>query len=62
MAYVVYSSNNALNNFFISNTTVTRQQCDDFVISRVNGVPTPLQMQGVCSYTVTGAPDDSKYH
>lgn len=56
MTYVVYSSNNALSNFFISNTTVTRQQCDDFVISRVNGVPTPLQMQGVCSYIVTGAP------
>ncbi|KAJ5563284.1 hypothetical protein N7535_008448 [Penicillium sp. DV-2018c] len=58
--YVVYSLDNAINEFFNSSTTVTRQQCDEYAISRAGGVSTALQMQGVCSYTVTAGPDNSK--
>lgn len=58
--YVVYSFDGAINEFFSSNTTVTKQQCDNFAISRAGGVSTPLQMQGVCSYTVTAGPNKSR--
>ncbi|KAJ5812285.1 hypothetical protein N7474_008586 [Penicillium riverlandense] len=44
--YVFYSTDGAINNFFNSNTTVTRQQCDEFAVSRAGGVSTALQMQG----------------
>ncbi|KAL3474120.1 hypothetical protein BJX99DRAFT_271878 [Aspergillus californicus] len=43
--YVFYRLDSAINNFF-NNTTVTRQQCDEFAISRAGGVSTALQMQG----------------
>ncbi|KAJ5382560.1 hypothetical protein N7517_000471 [Penicillium concentricum] len=52
--YVVYRHDDAINDFFKSNTTVTRQQCDDFAIARAGDV------QGVCSYTVTAGPNKSK--
>ncbi|KAJ5491228.1 hypothetical protein N7539_002795 [Penicillium diatomitis] len=58
--YVLYSPDGAINEFFNSNTTVTRKQCDEFAISRAGGVSTALQMQGVCSYTVTAGPNNSK--
>ncbi|KAI2786220.1 hypothetical protein POX_g08602 [Penicillium oxalicum] len=58
--YVVYSLDSAIRNFFSTNTTVTRQQCDDFAVSRAGGVSTALQMQGVCSYTVTAGPEKSR--
>ncbi|KAJ5611818.1 hypothetical protein N7528_008923 [Penicillium herquei] len=58
--YVVYSLDGTIDEFFHATTTATRKQCDDFVISRVGGVPTPVEMQGVCSYTVTAGPDQSK--
>ncbi|CDM28714.1 hypothetical protein DTO013E5_860 [Penicillium roqueforti] len=58
--YVVYGLESAINAFFSSSTTTTRQQCDDFAIARAGGVSTPLQMQGVCSYTVTAGPDKSR--
>ncbi|KAJ5433434.1 uncharacterized protein N7458_012590 [Penicillium daleae] len=32
--YVLYSPDSAIDEFFNSNTTVTRQQCDEFAISR----------------------------
>ncbi|KAJ5953816.1 hypothetical protein N7501_008095 [Penicillium viridicatum] len=51
--YVLYSPDGAIDEFFNSNTTVIRQQCDEFAISRASGVSSALQMQGVCSYTVT---------
>jgi hypothetical protein len=54
--YVLYSPDGAIDKFFNSNTTVTRQQCDEFAISRAGGVSSALQMQGVCSYTVTAGP------
>lgn len=50
--FVLYSPDGAIDEFFTSNTTVTRQQCDEFAISRAGGESTALQMQGVCSYTV----------
>lgn len=58
--HVIYSLDGAIDDFFSSNTTVARQQCDDFAISRAGGVSTPLQMQGVCSYTVTAGPNKSR--
>lgn len=58
--YVVYTLDSSINDFFTSSTTVTRQQCDDFAVARAGGVVTPLQMQGVCSYTVTAGPNNSK--
>ena len=58
--YIVYSAEAAISNFFNSNTTVTRQQCDEIAISVAGGVCAPLQMQGVCSYIVTAGPDKSK--
>ncbi|KAJ6114577.1 hypothetical protein N7486_000355 [Penicillium sp. IBT 16267x] len=58
--YVLYSLDGAIDEFFNSNTTVTRQQCDEFAISRAGGVSTALQMQGVCSYTVTVGPNKAK--
>ncbi|KAJ5380561.1 uncharacterized protein N7496_002989, partial [Penicillium cataractarum] len=56
--YVLYSPDGAIDEFFNSNTTVTRQQCDEFAISRAGGVSTALQMQGVCSYTVAAGPNN----
>ncbi|OOQ84384.1 hypothetical protein PEBR_30716 [Penicillium brasilianum] len=58
--YVLYSPDGAIDEFFNSNTTVTRQQCDEFAISHAGGVSTALQMQGVCSYTVAAGPKKSK--
>ncbi|KAJ5098364.1 hypothetical protein N7532_005365 [Penicillium argentinense] len=58
--YVVYSFESTIAEFFNSSTTVTRRQCDEFAISLVGGVSTPLEMQGVCSYTVRAGPDKSK--
>lgn len=58
--YVVYSHDSAIDEFFSSSTTVTRQQCDEFAISRAGGVSSALQMQGVCSYTVTAGPNKTK--
>lgn len=60
VTYVVYSFDGAINDFFNSNTTATRQQCDDFAVARAGGVSTPIQMQGVWSYTVTAGTNNSK--
>lgn len=58
--YVVYSFGGTIIDSFNSSTTITRQQCDDFAISHAARVSTPLQMQRVCSYTVTAGPNKSK--
>jgi hypothetical protein len=60
MTYNIYSLDRAIDAFFTSNTTVTRQQCDGFAFSRTGGVSIPLQMQGVCSYTVTAGSEKQK--
>lgn len=52
----LYNLNNAINLFFASNTSVTRQQCDDFVRSHATDPSNqviPVQIQGAFSYTVT---------
>ncbi|KAJ5927857.1 hypothetical protein N7466_006813 [Penicillium verhagenii] len=56
----LYTTDGAIEDFFNSNPAVTRQQCDEFAISHAGGVSTALQMQGVCSYTVTAGPNASK--
>lgn len=40
--YVLYSPDGAIDEFFNSNTTVTRQQYDEFAISHASGVSTAL--------------------
>ncbi|KAJ5746119.1 hypothetical protein N7520_011301 [Penicillium odoratum] len=58
--YNIYTLTGAIDNLFSSNTTVTRHEYDEFAISRAGGVSTALQMQGVCSYTVTAGPNKFK--
>ncbi|KAI1428892.1 hypothetical protein F5Y12DRAFT_730453 [Xylaria sp. FL1777] len=55
-----YSLSDAISSFFAENTTVTRQQCDDFALSRVGGRVNPVQIQGAFSYTFTAGTDESK--
>lgn len=58
---VMYSRDGTIEEFFKSSTTITRQKCDEFAISRAGGgVSTPLEVQGVCSYTVIAGPKKSK--
>ncbi|KAJ5438123.1 uncharacterized protein N7458_009121, partial [Penicillium daleae] len=44
--YILYSPNSAINEFFNSNTTITRKQYNEFAISRASSVSTTLQIQG----------------
>ncbi|KJZ69736.1 hypothetical protein HIM_10876 [Hirsutella minnesotensis 3608] len=53
MVVTFYSLDNAISSFFESNTTATRQQCDDFALSRAGGQVNPVQIQGTFSYTLT---------
>lgn len=55
-----YSLDNAISSFFRSNTSATRQQCDDFTLSRAGGPVSPVQIQGTFSYTLTGGTNKSK--
>lgn len=41
---------------FFSNKSVTREQCDEWVVSRTHEVVVPAENQGVFSYTVTAGP------
>ncbi|KAJ5826905.1 hypothetical protein N7447_003668 [Penicillium robsamsonii] len=45
--YVVYSHADAINDFFNSNTTVTRQQCDDFAIARASEEGSTIDMGNI---------------
>lgn len=56
----VYSLDDSISSFFTENTTVTRQQCDDFALSRVGGRVNPLPIQGSFSYTITTGTNDSR--
>jgi hypothetical protein len=49
----VYSLDNAINRFFESETTVIRQECDQFAVSPVGEPIIPVPIQGAFSYTVT---------
>lgn len=55
-----YSLDNAISSFFGSNTTATRQQCDDFALSRAGEHVDPVQIQGTFSYTLTAGTGKSK--
>ncbi|KAK1976170.1 hypothetical protein LZ30DRAFT_603995 [Colletotrichum cereale] len=55
-----YSLDNAISAFFETNTTATREQCDEFTLSRAGGRVSPVQIQGTFSYTVTAGTNKSK--
>ncbi|KAI1292463.1 hypothetical protein F5Y03DRAFT_375862 [Xylaria venustula] len=57
---VVYSLDDTISSFFDENTTVTRQQCDDFALSQVGGKSIPVPIQGDSSYTITAGTAESK--
>jgi hypothetical protein len=46
------SLENAVDAFFAANTTAKRQQCDEFALSHGAPPVTPVQIQGLFSYTV----------
>ncbi|QPH16200.1 hypothetical protein C2857_000778 [Epichloe festucae Fl1] len=48
-----YCLDDAIRFFFESNTSATRQQCDDFAQAHADGQANPVQIQGTFSYTVT---------
>lgn len=52
-----YTLDGAIQSFFESSTSVTRQECDDFVEARFNGKPQPVEMQVANSYTVAAGQD-----
>lgn len=60
MAFTYYSLDNAISSFFESSTTATRQQCDDFTLSRAGGQVNPVLIQGTFSYTLTAGRNNSK--
>lgn len=51
--FETYNLNHVIDSFFASNTSVTRQQCDDFTRSHATAKVDPVQVQGAFSYTVT---------
>lgn len=55
----VYDIDDSIDSFFDCHTSVTRQQCDDFVLSKFGTPARPVQIQGVWSYTVTTDPAQS---
>ncbi|EXA30778.1 hypothetical protein FOVG_17877 [Fusarium oxysporum f. sp. pisi HDV247] len=56
MSIEVYSVESCIQHFFDTSTTVTRAECDMKAASLVGGTVTPVPIQGVWSYTVTGGP------
>ena len=48
-----YNLDNATSSFFEENTTVTRQQCEEWALSRVGAQAIPVEIQGAYSYTFT---------
>ncbi|KAI0526429.1 hypothetical protein F5B22DRAFT_585713 [Xylaria bambusicola] len=57
---IIYSIDSAITSFFESNKTVTRQQCDDFALSRVGGQVVPVPIQGSYSYTIMAGRNESR--
>ncbi|KAK5629545.1 hypothetical protein RRF57_005260 [Xylaria bambusicola] len=57
---ILYSLDSAISSFFEENNTVTRQQCDDFALSKVGGQANPVPIQGSYSYTITAGTNESK--
>lgn len=57
---ITYYNLGTISSFFESNKPLTRQQCEDFTLSRAGGRVNPLQIQGAFSYTLTAGPNGSK--
>ncbi len=58
--YPVYSLDSAINEFFKSQSTVTRRQCDELAVSLVGEPVNPVPIQGAFSYTVIAGVKQSK--
>ncbi|PQK15975.1 hypothetical protein BB8028_0006g02970 [Beauveria bassiana] len=55
-----YDIDDSIKYFFESSTSVSRQQCDAFVMSRFKTPAQPVQVQGVWSYTVTAGANNPR--
>lgn len=55
-----YNIDDSIPSFFETSTSVSRKQCDDFVVSRFNTPAQPVPIQGAWSYTVTAGDNDSR--
>lgn len=55
-----YDRSSVIDSFFASSKSVTRQQCDDWVISHFKTPALPVPIQQTFRYTVTASTDDSK--
>ncbi len=53
----IYDIDDSIQSFFDSSTSVSRQQCDAYVLSRFQTPARPVPVQGVWSYTVTAGGD-----
>jgi hypothetical protein len=60
LIYSVYSADKVINMFFKSQTTVSRQECDELALSLVGGPVNPVPIQGAFSYTVIAGSNQSK--
>lgn len=47
-----YDLDEAIQSFFETHTSTTRQQCDDVALSHARGLIHPVQVQGMFSYTI----------
>jgi hypothetical protein len=48
----VYSLDSVVNNFFLSHTSILREECDKLATSLLGGPVSPVPIQGAFSYTV----------
>ncbi|KAF2794060.1 hypothetical protein K505DRAFT_242956 [Melanomma pulvis-pyrius CBS 109.77] len=56
----IYALDNRINEFFETQSSITRQQCDNMAISLAGGPISPVPIQGAFSYTVTAGAAQSK--
>lgn len=54
---VIYSLENSIKEFFSTQTTATKAECDAKAASLVGEPVQPVPIQGECSYTVAAGPD-----
>ena len=57
---VIYSLENSIQEFFSTQTTVAKAECDAKAASLVGEPVNPVSVQGECSYTVTAGPDQAQ--
>ncbi|CEJ94735.1 hypothetical protein VHEMI10251 [[Torrubiella] hemipterigena] len=55
----LYSLNDSIDGFFNNHTSVTRQQCDDFVAAHFQTPAEPVPIQGFWSYTLMAGDDNA---